>query len=1379
MARTQKRQSGSTNESFILEKSKDLLKKGNDYLSRGNETEALNNYSKAISYLDSHKDDISAYKAPIAKVYNDLALGLIKVNKQNEAMRIFDKSINLDQNNVDAWIKRGEALTEMTIKMYDSALKSFNTALNIEPTNKDALGSKGSALEKLNQPEMAKECYMIVIDNYPDEFEFYDRILKLTPLDETIWERKGEALNAAAMYEEALTCYDKALEFNPEDIKLLGARAWLFSNLEMYDDAISGFKSAIEINENDPTLWKGMGFSLHKKDAKREALEAYERALSLDGKDYESWNHKAAVLFDMQKPDEALAAYETASNLAPDDVQTLFNMLDVLKALKRNDRIIEICDKIISLEPGNIQALNEVGSLYLSMENNESALEFFERALEIDSKDLEALVGKKDALMNIKNFEEVNNTCDKILKIDSENVRIWEDKAVSLVKLDKPDIANSAFDRALKIEPENLGLWIKKKEVLTILKRYADVINAIENILKQEPENIGVLLEKGEAFENLDRFDEALEVYDEILKSNPNEVATLQKKGSVLYKKGLYEESLACLERTLDLEKGDKTLWNDKGLLLFKLEKFQEADESYSNALNLDDKDVEIWLNKSLVLFKLNNFDEAMEAMDKVIALNSGEIDQNEIVRRGITVELKVLRTISEHIEDKDHKKEGLSALLKAKEALKKDNYEKAHEFCVESKGVIEGYTKDILENADSAVSDLKEMAGETTNFEVQIKEMKTHLAERNYETAFPLSEKIKKEVREQQYKIVSSFFNNIREELKDAKKSKIDISKQLKNLSVAKETAEKSQFKDAYDMIVQTQNDLHLLIEKNKEFTDAIELIQKQLEDAKKGEVDVSSVEAKVKEAKDALNNNEFEIVSELVAGSKEMIKQLTMEHTINEKIAQSNELINIASSLDMATEDAESQLKKTQDLLRDKEFENAENSANLTLEMAEKLCNLKIMEILTQIRSRITEVKKMGLEAVTTEVLYKRTEEALMLRRYAMAAKYASLCINEIEEIRDESQRAANIILLARTYIHEAENIYADVKSPKMLLEEASSELEENQYTSSLEDGNRCINLVKKAKEQRVMDIITRSRQIIETSKNEGNDVFNAEMLLKEAEIVIGTEDYFKALKLALMGENEIGQSELQRKIVPDIVNRIDERLKEADKKGIGSKFVGLNLKNAREALKNREFIIAYNYAILANKELSEMIRDYEKASISLHAASARIHEVESIGVDLTEIRNLFERAKKEFEEGNHSEALTLVKETIENSKQLYKEYLLKPIENCEELIITAKNLGGDVKRANNILLEAKAAFEEELFSQVPLFIDNCKKIVEREIKGHLFEKLTTAKEKLDEAQSRGLDTSEAMKMLKNGESSLENKKYLESMDYLQKCLDGLDGK
>jgi hypothetical protein len=416
------------------------------------------------------------------------------------------------------------------------------------------------------------------------------------------------------------------------------------------------------------------------------------------------------------------------------------------------------------------------------------------------------------------------------------------------------------------------------------------------------------------------------------------------------------------------------------------------------------------------------------------------------------------------------------------------------------------------------------------------------------------------------------------------------------------------------------------------------------------------------------------------------------------------------------------------------------------------------------------------MGLEVLTADVLYKKTDEALMLRRYPMAAKYAFKCLSEIEDIRDESQRAASIISLAGAHIQEAETLNADVDSAKELISQAYTELKENKYSQSVDLGIRCIDTVKQAKEQRVMDVISSSRAIIDDFKSNGKDVFNAEVMLKEAEIVIGYEDYFKALKLAMMGESEVGKMDIQRGMVPDIINRINSRLADVEERGMASDSVRLHIQNAKKAQSKNDFLIAMDYAILGIKELSEITEDYERASISLLAAQARLNEVSETGLEINQIKDLFEEAKKEFMGGNHSLALKLVKETIDNSKQLYKEHLIKPIGQCEQLVKTAEDLGADITRANNILIEAKAALDEELFPQVPLFLENCQKIAEREIKKHLFERFSQVRKEIERAQGKGMDASEASKMLDSGESSLENKNYIEAADYLQKCVDAL---
>jgi hypothetical protein len=176
-------------------------------------------------------------------------------------------------------------------------------------------------------------------------------------------------------------------------------------------------------------------------------------------------------------------------------------------------------------------------------------------------------------------------------------------------------------------------------------------------------------------------------------------------------------------------------------------------------------------------------------------------------------------------------------------------------------------------------------------------------------------------------------------------------------------------------------------------------------------------------------------------------------------------------------------------------------------------------------------------------------------------------------------------------------------------------------------------------------------------------------------------------------------------------------------------------------------------------------------------MHAAQARVNESDNIGVGVEKAKELLNTAKEAFDKKDYSTAIKYAKETIRDAKHSYEDHLYQPIKNCEELIATAQDLGVDVTRANNMLSEAKAALEEEAFSQVALFSQKCKRLIEREITKTLFEKLSQAKTKVNEAKGKGVDIAEAVVLLNIGESSLENKDYVEAASNFHKFEEALE--
>jgi hypothetical protein len=260
-------------------------------------------------------------------------------------------------------------------------------------------------------------------------------------------------------------------------------------------------------------------------------------------------------------------------------------------------------------------------------------------------------------------------------------------------------------------------------------------------------------------------------------------------------------------------------------------------------------------------------------------------------------------------------------------------------------------------------------------------------------------------------------------------------------------------------------------------------------------------------------------------------------------------------------------------------------------------------------------------------------------------------------------------------------------------------------------------------------------------------------------------------------MLSESEVEKVDLQKKMAAEIIAVTAAKLKEAEKKGLEADGVRKLLIKSATALKNNEYVTALEHALESGIVLSETTEEYERASTTLHAARARLNESDEIGVDVKKGKELFQTAKQAFDEKKFSTSIKYAKETIREAKRLYVGHLSTPIGSCEQLISTASELGVNVTRANNMLNEAKAALEEESYSQVAVFTENCKRLIEREITRNLFEKLSSARAKIAKAQDKGVDLTEVTAIMKSGESHLESKEYLNAAKYIQKLMKQMD--
>jgi hypothetical protein len=1132
------------------------------------------------------------------------------------------------------------------------------------------------------------------------------------------------------------------------------------------------FEEALEIAKKG---WEEVDKLLNEKVSeaftKAQSLIVLAKKIGQDVTDMES-------LLDKARDHTEKSDYENALKFINECLQSAGKLSEeeISKLTDRASTLIDLA-KRINVDVTKSEELFEEARKLLDKNDYESAKEHADKSV-IEAEKVLAKGGTKlihsceDLIKEAKGINAELTKSQLLLNKAKESQKSRNfDEVYEFTNQIKEEVENAQFQAVLKTISLSRPKFITAKNIgadLTGAMKYLDMsrnalkekkfVEAMEYARKGETTINGVISNYEGAKEELQLITKALSRAAKI-GVDTTTIKDMMKDAKKAFDKKDYKEAMTLISKCR--EKIEPAMYD----------RTQEIVETTSGFVSIgertgaDVKRAQEFLNKAMAALKSNDYEKAIDLSEK------SRKEAGEGLKHGITQELKDFAKIVSSIEEEDGRKRCIGILSQAKESLDKSNFEKAYEFVLECKNVVGVLIKTSLEASENGIAMLKEMKGVTSDYEKILLESKANFEEKNYIEVLSSSKQLKDEINNQQEKITSEMLTSNTENLKKAKDMGIDISNQTKRLGEAKEAIDNKLFNDAYKIMTESNEEALSFMEKHTELSGTLGSMKAQLEDASKKGIDITSATKRLKAAENALSASNFEAVSEHLEELKSEMEQESTTFSIKDKLALSKDCIAIAKSLDLNTSDVELGHKKAVIYMNNNQLDNAMKFATKTAESAEELCNLKISEMLSNAYSMIIEAKKIGLDVLTVEVLYQKAEEALALRKYEKAAKYASQSLDEIEEIRDESQRSANIIHLAGNYIQEAENIKADVTEAKKLLEKAFAELKNNEYMVSIELGKKCIRSAKLAKEKKVSDAIDLFSSIIEKSKSEGVDVSGGEKLLEDAKLALNDEDYTEALRLAMLSENEIEKADLQKKMAVEIISVTAAKLKDAEKKGISVENVRKLLMEAANALKNNDYIKALESAMESGISLTEATEEYERSLSTLHAAQARLNESGNIGVEVEKASELLETAKKAFEKKDYSTSMKFAKETIRDAKRSYQEHLYKPIDNCEKLINTAEELGVDVTRANNMLSEAKAALEEEAYSQVALFTEKCKRLVEREITKSLFEMLSSYKGKLKDAKSKNLDVQEAAVMLKIGESSLESKNYVEAAGHFKK--------
>jgi len=178
---------------------------------------------------------------------------------------------------------------------FEDALFSFEKVIELEPDNHEAWKKRGNALYYLGRFEEA--------------INSYDKVLEFKPDLHEVWGQRGNALYYLGRLEEAINSFDKALEFKPDFHEAWCNRGSALDNLGRLEEAINSYEKALEFQQDDHIAWYNRGNALYNLGRFEEAINSFDKALEFKPDLHEAWYNRGGAAGESSHPNQFLTSF--------------------------------------------------------------------------------------------------------------------------------------------------------------------------------------------------------------------------------------------------------------------------------------------------------------------------------------------------------------------------------------------------------------------------------------------------------------------------------------------------------------------------------------------------------------------------------------------------------------------------------------------------------------------------------------------------------------------------------------------------------------------------------------------------------------------------------------------------------------------------------------------------------------------------------------------------------------------------------------------------------------------------------------------------------------------------------------------------------------
>ena len=193
----------------------------------------------------------------------------------------FERAVSLQSASPMTCYEHGRALQRLN--RHEDALRVFDKAINLNPDCAQLHIDCGEAFAALGH-------YQAAIDSY-------EKAAVLGSLDPSTLNNYAKALRQLRRFDDALRCYNAAIELAPHQAELHNNLGNVLQYMKRFDEAIDAYRTAISLRPDSAEFYNNLGVALKELKRLDESLESFDTCLARNPKYPDAiWNRALVYL---------------------------------------------------------------------------------------------------------------------------------------------------------------------------------------------------------------------------------------------------------------------------------------------------------------------------------------------------------------------------------------------------------------------------------------------------------------------------------------------------------------------------------------------------------------------------------------------------------------------------------------------------------------------------------------------------------------------------------------------------------------------------------------------------------------------------------------------------------------------------------------------------------------------------------------------------------------------------------------------------------------------------------------------------------------------------------------------------------------------------